>query len=141
MCFHKKQKGKTKEKRAKYKENALLLEAAWRNHDIAANLLIQARANLDSRDNHDRTALVAACVADSRDVAISLLCVGADFMQLIQHEDTTPVSKTTAMCAAAAANHLDALEALLEADACIDAAGDSQVTPLWHAAKEGTAVH
>ena len=116
-----------------------LLEAAWRNHDIAANLLIQARANLDSRDNHDRTALVAACIADSRDVAISLLCVRADFMQLIQHEDTTPVSKTTAMCAAAAANHLDALEALLEADACIEAAGDSQVTPLWHAAKEGTA--
>ena len=116
-----------------------LLEAAWRNHDIAANLLIQARANLESRDNHDRTALVAACIADSQDVAISLLCVRADFMQLIQHEDTTPVIKTTAMCAAATANHLDALEALLEADACIDAAGDSQVTPLWHAAKEGIA--
>ena len=115
-----------------------LLEAAWQNRDDTADLLIQARANLESYDNYDRTPLIAACIADSQDVAISLLRARADLKRFIRHEDAMSIAKTTAMCAAAIANHPDSLAALLEADANInDAGGTADGTALWHAAKEG----
>ena len=141
-----------------------LSHAVVRNHPDVVQVLIDAGADIETRGNHDRTPLVVAsqcgnlrvvkmlvkagagvCVTDNQGRMCLTLAAASGRTETVRHlaglkeVDVNHVDSTgcTALRHAAAGNHADVLEVLIDAGADIETRDNHDRTPLLVASQCG----